>query len=414
MSLFREQVSEYRKMRLHGEVVLTQPLSSKLMVGALFVVVAVAALWVVFGTYSRIETAPGILVTDQPSAKIIAPVPGVVTELLVEDGTLVRKGDRIAVINLDRRASTGGAVAGEGIEAIDSQRAIGQSQIALSGQQLDAERDRLNSIVNAATGQMGNLQGQIALQKEVIASNQQLFDQVEAVMERGFVSKVQYEQRRQTLIGSKQVLANLEQQYLAKISEAETARAQLASVSVQTARAVTDIQASMQMLSQQRAQLEGQKAYVVAAPITGRVTALQTGVGRTASPNVPIMVIVPDGSKLRAEVYAPSRAIGFVQPGQETRLLFDAFPYQRFGSFEGRIRTVSRAVIDPRESDIPLALEEPVYRVTVTLDRQMVDAYGEDVALQPGMTLQANIILERQSFLDWLLKPLNAVLRRTA
>ena len=63
---------------------------------------------------------------------------------------------------------------------------------------------------------------------------------------------------------------------------------------------------------------------------------------------------------------------------------------------------------------MPLKLEEAVYRVTVALDGQAVTAYGDKVPLQPGMTLQANIVLERQSFLSWLLQPLNAVLKRTA
>jgi membrane fusion protein len=124
------------------------------------------------------------------------------------------------------------------------------------------------------------------------------------------------------------------------------------------------------------------------------------------------MVIIPVDTELRAELYAPTRAIGFVREGQETRILYDAFPYQRFGSFGGRVASISRTVIDPRESEVPLRLEEPVYRIQVALDRQDLEARG--VPLQPGMTLNANIILERQSFLGWLLKPLNAVLRRNS
>jgi membrane fusion protein len=70
-------------------------------------------------------------------------------------------------------------------------------------------------------------------------------------------------------------------------------------------------------------------------------------------------------------------------------------------------------VLDPRDLDVPLKLEEPVYRVEVTLDRQSVDAFGDRLSLQPGMTLRANIVLERRSFLDWLLSPLHAVVNRT-
>lgn len=63
MSLFRTEVLEQRRDRLHGEVVFTQPLSKKLFAGALFGIVALAAVWVSIGTYARIETVPGIVVT---------------------------------------------------------------------------------------------------------------------------------------------------------------------------------------------------------------------------------------------------------------------------------------------------------------------------------------------------------------
>ncbi|MBL7373507.1 HlyD family efflux transporter periplasmic adaptor subunit, partial [Escherichia coli] len=80
----------------------------------------------------------------------------------------------------------------------------------------------------------------------------------------------------------------------------------------------------------------------------------QTVAGRMASPDRPMMIIVPEGSPLKAEIYAPSRAIGFVHVGQEARLLYEAFPYQRFGSFGARVESISRIVIDPRETDVPI------------------------------------------------------------
>ena len=73
---------------------------------------------------------------------------------------------------------------------------------------------------------------------------------------------------------------------------------------------------------------------------------------------------------------------------------------------------MSRAVIDPRQLTAPLGIEEAVYRIEVVPDAQAVGAYGERLPLQPGMTLTANIVLDRRSFLDWLLAPLNAVMRR--
>lgn len=414
MTLFREEVSEHRRTRLHGEVVLTQSLSTKIMVLALFAVIAIAATWISLGTYARIETVPGILVTDIPSAKVVAIAPGVVTELTAKEGQLVKQGDRLAVINLDRKVAGGAAVADRSLDALEIRRNLAEQQIGLSQRRASAERDRLNTVIGNAEQQAMSLREQIVLQEQVVASNQQLFDQISKVVDKGFVSKVDYERRRQQLISSQQQLAGLKQQLSARMADADQARSQMASITAESAQSANDIQSNLQGLAQQQAQLEGEQAYVITAPISGRITALQTAQGRTVNPNVPLMVIVPDGSKLKAELFAPTRAIGFVKPGQETRILFDAFPYQRFGSFGGRIEAVSQSIIDPRETEVPIKLEEAVYRVNVRLDAQMVEGYGEAVALQPGMTLRANIVLERQSFLDWLLQPLNAVTKRTA
>jgi membrane fusion protein len=192
------------------------------------------------------------------------------------------------------------------------------------------------------------------------------------------------------------------------------AQAQMMALPIEAARNSGDIRLQQSALEQQKTQLEGERSYVITAPISGRVTAIQTAEGRMASGQSPLMIIIPQGSSLRAELYAPTKAIGFVKPGQQARILFDAFPYQRFGSFGGTISSVSKTVFDPRETDVPIKLEQAVYKITVNLERQHVTGYGDKIALQPGMTLNANIVLERQSFLDWILAPLNAVRKRTA
>ena len=68
----------------------------------------------------------------------------------------------------------------------------------------------------------------------------------------------------------------------------------------------------------------------------------------------------------------------------------------------------------PRQLAAPIAVDEPVYRIRVVPNSQAVAAFGERHPLQPGMSLTANVILDRRSFLAWLLTPLNAVLRRNS
>jgi membrane fusion protein len=411
-NLFRPEAVEARQQRVLGEIVLTQPVRSRLLVILLFGIIATLALWVTLGTYTRTEAARGILVTDDPSAKVVAIRPGVVTGLAVREGQLVRAGQKIATVRVEQGSESGGSAVADSLGALETQRGLTRDQVRLAGERAAGERARVAATLAGLTQQRADLAGQIALQEEAVASAKDLLDRIQSVVEKGFVSRIEVERRRQGWVAARQELARLRQQSNSASAEARRASAELARISADAGAQIVSAQAEAETIAQRQAQLKGERAYTIAAPVNGRVTALQAAVGRTVEPSLPMMVIVPDGSALHADVYAPTRAIGFVKPGQEVRLLYDAFPYRRFGSFKGRIAAVSRIVIDPRELGAPLKIEEPVYRIRVTPEAQAVLAFGEQQDLQPGMTLTANIVLDRRSFLDWLLAPLNAVLRR--
>ena len=411
--LFLPEVIEHRARRMHGEVVLGQPLSTRAIVIALAAVMLALGTWLALGSFARTESARGALVTVVPSAKVVASVPGVITTLTVAEGAKVSKGDRLAIVMLDRRAEDGGGFASQGLDALRARMKLAQSQVQWENARLNGERIRISAALAAAEKDARQLVEQLAFQQELVISNRKLFEQIEQVVERGFMSRLEYERRRQSYLSSQQALSQVEQQRQAALARADQARAELTLLVSRSATQVGELESGRLALEQQAAQLRGEQAYVLTASVDGRVTALQTAQGRSVAAGSTLMTIVPEKSVLRAEVYAPSRAIGLVRTGQETRLLFDAFPYQRFGSFGGRIAAVSRIAIDPRENETRIESEEPVYRLTVDLDRQSVYAYGSNIALQPGMTLTANIILERQSFFAWLLTPLRAVLNRT-
>lgn len=410
--LFRGEVAEARKQRLHGEIVLSQPVRTQALVLLLTAAVAMMAAWIVLGRYTRTEVARGIMVTDDASAKVLAIRPGQVTRLLVREGQLVRAGQPLAAIQVEQASESGGSEIGESLAAIEAQRALGEEQVKLSGERAASEQARLSATLAGLAQQRADLAGQIAIQSEIVASAQDTLERIQTVVEKGFISKLEVERRRQAWLAARQELGRLGQQQNAIAAEEGRARADLTRVAVDSGSAIAGARTAAQTLSQQRAQLRAERAYVVTAPVAGRVSSLQAAVGRTVDGAMPLMVIVPEGSKLHADVYAPTRAIGFVKPGQEVRLLYDAFPYQRFGSFTGRIARISRTVMDPRELGVPLKIEEAVYRIEVTPAGQSVQAFGEALPLQPGMTLTANLILDRRSFGDWLLQPLNAVLKR--
>jgi len=152
-------------------------------------------------------------------------------------------------------------------------------------------------------------------------------------------------------------------------------------------------------------------AVIVPAPKGGRVT-LQAREGSSIAEGGALAIILPPGAKLKAQLWAPSRAAGFMQIGDEVRLRYDAFPYERFGAAHGRIIAIASAPTNPR--DLPLAMEatEGLYRVDVKLEEQVVRAYERDWPLAVGSRVTADVVLESRSLLSWVVDPLRAVKNR--
>jgi membrane fusion protein len=121
------------------------------------------------------------------------------------------------------------------------------------------------------------------------------------------------------------------------------------------------------------------------------------------------MTILPKDVSLQAVLFVPTRAYGFIKEEQKTHIRYQAFPYQRFGIFEGEIVEVSKSVILPNETLLPVSFEEPVYRVIVNLNHQEVLAYGISVPLQAGMLLEADILVDTRSLFEWLFEPLYSI-----
>jgi membrane fusion protein len=105
-------------------------------------------------------------------------------------------------------------------------------------------------------------------------------------------------------------------------------------------------------------------------------------------------------------------------------LRYQAFPYQKFGHHVGHVLAVSRTPLHASElAALPLAetsrkgtnggaAAEPKYRITVSLDKQAVQAYGQAQPLAAGMQLEADVLLDRRRLIEWIFEPLLSVTGR--
>lgn len=362
-----------------------------------------------FAHYSRVEVVLGTITLDMGSPSILPPRAGVIETIAVSDGQNVVSGTELTSIRVEEDSANGATVAAQIQASIAQQDSSLAAQMAAGSQASDAQLRQLAAQRAGFSAEIDQLQSQISLQHGLIDTAQKDYDRARAVAERGFISQRDLQVREETLLARQQGLSQLTQSLATKRAALVEAERSAAQISAQAQAQNASLAASRAQVAQQAASTAGSRSYVLRAPVAGEVTALTARVGQPANPQVPLMTIVPAGSTLQAELAVPSSAIGFVKPGQEVRLAIDAFPYQRFGTVKGRIRTVAASAISAQG---PNGTTISVYPVKVKLDQSSVSAYGRREPLVSGMTLTARIVTEKQSLLEWLFEPLYAVRRR--
>ncbi|MEQ1640453.1 MAG: HlyD family efflux transporter periplasmic adaptor subunit [Novosphingobium sp.] len=407
--MFRAEIIDYRKDRLSGDISVAVPVSWQGIGFLTFVGIAASLAFLSLASYSRTETVSGIITPDTGASIILPTRVGVIAGLAIQDGQSVIAGAELATVRVEEDGAFGVSPSGMVEQAIARQDASLAAQAEAVGSSARAQLAQIEAQRSGLVVEIAQLQSQIALQRGLIASAQRDFDRAGKVAERGFISQRDLQAREETLQLRQQGLAQLIQALAAKqaaLSEAERNAQQIAA---QSRAQHSSLSATRAQVAQQAASTVGSRSYVLRAPVAGRVTALTARIGQSASPQIPLMTIVPTGSTLRAELVVPTSAIGFVKVGQEVRLAIDAFPYQRFGSVNGRVVTVASSSVNVQGAN---GASSPVYPVTVALDAPSVQAFGRSEPLISGMTLSARIITEKQTLLQWLFEPLYAVARR--
>jgi membrane fusion protein len=409
-SLFRQEALDFhRHNREWGKVAQLQPPAIK--VTAWFITVAVTLIisLLFLGQYSRKETVIGYLTPTSGTSKVFVPQLGIIREIHIKEGQQVRQGQPLLTIDTDQIAANGLDVNATMLETLRSQKDLLTGQIAAEEQRTKSERERLAAMINGIEIEISQLEAQLKIQGERIRVEEEFVRSAAQLRKEGYMADADLKRRQVALLEQKQNLNSLNQQIAARQNQLTETRYSHQQLPTVMAGKIQGLRSELATTEQRMAEISGRRAYIIRAPTAGRVSTLQATVGQFADPRRLQMEIVPNESVLQAELFVPTRAIGFVQPGQEVRILYDAFPYQQFGTYSGRVLNISQTIVTRSDTFGPIELKEPAYRVTARLDRPDIDAYGKKIQLQADMLLRADIILEKRSLIRWLLDPLLSV-----
>lgn len=411
-SLFRPEVIENRQRQWLGSIQLLRPVSLRVLTALAVGAVMVVACYLWFGEYTRKARVTGVLAPERGLIRLVTPQRATVLESRVAEGMAVRQGDVLYVLSVDAADVSGN------IRETLSARERSLRGAAL--QQADLERERAAAIdrqIDNASNELAQIDAEARLHEQRLVLAQQSLARLESLRADNFISSAQVQTKHEELLGLRAQAQALQRQRAAQQRDIEQLRARRRELPLQTQVVQGELERDLAEIAQQQAENSSRQRIEIRAPQHGVVTGVVAQPGQSVSDSVALASLLPADAKLQAHLFAPSSAVGFVRPDQTVLLRYQAFPYQKFGLQAGQVTQVSRSPLQASELagvSLPKSAGEgePLYRITVTLDRQAVAAYGRDQALAPGMQLEADVLLDRRRLIEWLFEPLFGLAQR--
>lgn len=407
--LFRQEAIDAQRNSLCGAVLLAwQPTWLLFTIAAVLMVAAILS-FAIWGQFTRKEHVTGYLAPTKGLIKIFTPQPGRVLERHVMEGQAVTEGEVLLIVSSERATTTTREAQAAMLNELRGRRE--------SLQREQTKQSRIDQLATAGLAErirglemeITQVRAQLELQRARVASAEHTVKRHETLVAARFVSEATMQQKQDELLEARNQLAATQRNLIALARDLNTARLDLAASELKRANNGAAIERQISELEQQLTEADTQRVVVLTAPADGTVTTILAEVGQAANPGAPLLSILPAGAELEAHLLVPTRAAGFIKPRQEVALRYQAFPYQRFGHYLGEVTAIGRTVIQPNESNLPLPVQEPVYLVTVRLPVQQVRAYGQDLPLQAGMALDADVHVDRRRLIEWVFDPILSV-----
>ncbi|MBD9356306.1 HlyD family secretion protein [Methylomonas albis] len=413
-AIFRPAALNARQAKWLGDIVLIRPVSFAYLTALAGTLALVVVCFLVWGTYTKRSTVTGQLIPDTGLVKVFVPQPGIVLENHVVEGQRVTQGDVLYVLSSERQSSTQGNTQETISSQVEARQRSLRDELEKTRAMQTDDREALVKKIAGLQAELAKLDSQIEGQKSRVQLSTETLSRYEGLLAQDYISREQLQQKQEELLDQRNRLQGQERDRISVNRELTALHYELANLSVKQQKQLAQIEREITSTAQELTESEAKRRLVITAPETGIATAVSAEVGQAVDTSKPLVSVVPNGAILQAHLYAPSKAVGFVKAGDAVLLRYQAYPYQKFGHAEGKVISVSKTAIPGNElagignlsNGAAGGNNEPLYRVTVDIAAQTINAYGKPQHLQAGMLLEADVLQDTRRLYEWVLEPL--------
>ncbi|MDH5500761.1 MAG: HlyD family efflux transporter periplasmic adaptor subunit, partial [Gammaproteobacteria bacterium] len=337
---------------------------------------------------------------------------GIVTEIPVGEGASVAAGATLFSLMTSRNDGMSAATNGEILDALSVEKSALDLQQKEQRLYFAKESQRLRQVIDNATHRIGSLNRQLQLGEQRLVVARRDAERAQGMRQKGFLSERDHDAVAMTTVERQMAVESAAGRIAELESDRQDAQARLDQLQHLLNTRLSEIAESSGRLAQRMAVVRAGLAQMVVAPIDGTVSAIHITRGQTVSSDSLALSLIPESTTMHAELLVPGRSIGLLDAQQAVELRFDAYPFEKYGTYSAKLERAAGSLLFPGDARLPVAITEPVYRVRATLARQAVNVDGQPRALTPGMTFRADILLGERTLLEWMMAPALGTKRR--
>ncbi len=414
-NLFRQEVIDSKQTRWTGNIILSRPFSfTFLTICALFVglIIMIFAIW---GSYTKRSTVQGQLIPQSGLIQVYADRQGNIIKKNVYEGKSVKKGDVLFVISTTTYNENGDIITALSKQIKLKEQSI-KDEIIRMHQLHNNEREAIVNQINLTKTTINQIDILLLNQKNKVTLAKINQDRYEKAFKQNAASTEEFENKKTELLNQ---IANYESLQREKNTLTKNLTEQKIQLNGLQDKQNNEMEQLNRLLSsnyQELIEMQSKQSITIQAHTSGIVSTVNVDVGQFVDISKPLITILPKNTLLIAQLYVPSQAIGFIKEGDSVLLRYKAYPYQKFGHSKAKVLSVAKTAWASQDlktigtiSGEQQLNNEPVYVVRVLPNKQTIRAYGQDMPLHVGMTLEGDILHETRKLYEWAFEPLFSI-----
>ena len=389
----------------------------------LMVFVSIVLPWAMLSKVDRTGSGRGKLEPQGAVYTVEAPVGGTVAEVFVEEGQRVKKQQPLLSLESEpveselqqiqtkieaqqNELAQLNLLKNQLILTVNTQKQQNESQLLEKQTQIEAARESIQHNQTAKNlAEASYEEAKQEVQRYIEAQNQGIISEIQ-VVEKEDVVRERKRLLEQTKSDTEQAKLSLEEQqksYQSLVHSGNIAvlrnQEQLKEIETQIATTTSQIEENQSQIDALNYQLQQR---IVKAPTSGSVFQLPVQkTGSVLEPGTKVAEIAPKEADLILKAQITTPESGSLEPGMPVKLKFDAYPFQDYGIVEAELVNISPTtkVVDTESGQIE------IYELEIELDRDYIQAKNKRIALKPGQTATAEVIIRQRRLIDFVLNP---------